>query len=463
MSVNWIQKNIFFLILLCSGTQGSKSNSTEVRLLHSLLNGYEARVRPVQNWRNVTNVYIDISIYAILSVDEKNQLLTTYFLYNRYWRDEFLQWNPMDFENMTIISMPSEDIWIPDIMISEFVDLGKALTQSYVYINNTGLVKYQKPNRLSTMCMFHIYFFPFDVHNCTFSFRSQLHTIEHINMSLWKKDIKQDLHKFHDHGEWELVNIHSSYRLETDEEEDFAVLIFHIVFRRHPLYYVVNLIIPSVFLMVLDIIGFYLPNDSGERISFKITLLLGYSVFLIIVTETLPASAHSTPIIDSYFLVCMALLVISLTESIFIIRIVSKRNIQTKVPEWLKILVLDKLSILVCMKDKSWYVKPKEKFPDTLQDMKDTSTDELARYTDISESSRQTAVVIQEGTQILESIFNEIVAIRHYIEEQNDQRTTKEWLLVGYILDTFLFWLYTITVMAYTVTLAICWSYHIVV
>lgn len=70
-----------------------------------------------------------------------------------------------------------------------------------------------------------------------------------------------------------------------------------VVIRRRPLFYTVNLLLPSIFLMVMDIVGFYLPPDSGERVSFKITLLLGYSVFLIIVSDTLPATAIGTPLI----------------------------------------------------------------------------------------------------------------------------------------------------------------------
>lgn len=69
------------------------------------------------------------------------------------------------------------------------------------------------------------------------------------------------------------------------------------VIRRRPLFYAVSLLLPSMFLMIMDIVGFYLPPDSGERVSFKITLLLGYSVFLIIVSDTLPATAIGTPLI----------------------------------------------------------------------------------------------------------------------------------------------------------------------
>lgn len=73
-----------------------------------------------------------------------------------------------------------------------------------------------------------------------------------------------------------------------------------VVIRRRPLFYTVNLLLPSIFLMVMDIVGFYLPPDSGERVSFKITLLLGYSVFLIIVSDTLPATAIGTPLIGKW-------------------------------------------------------------------------------------------------------------------------------------------------------------------
>lgn len=75
-----------------------------------------------------------------------------------------------------------------------------------------------------------------------------------------------------------------------------------VVIRRRPLFYTVNLLLPSIFLMVMDIVGFYLPPDSGERVSFKITLLLGYSVFLIIVSDTLPATAIGTPLIGDLLL-----------------------------------------------------------------------------------------------------------------------------------------------------------------
>ncbi|XP_056398713.1 5-hydroxytryptamine receptor 3A-like isoform X2 [Hyla sarda] len=306
MVQGWIQKSVFCLLLLITCSGGRKkikstkhSNLTQVRLLDSLLDGYIKDLRPVKNWKNGTTVYIDITIYSIFSVDEKDQLMSMYCLYNRYWNDEFLRWDPLKYDNITQISLPSNTVWVPDVLIAEFVDADKASSRNFVYINYTGLVNYQKPIRMSSICMFYIYYFPFDQHNCTLTFQSQLHTVEHINVSMWRqsKDMKKDLQKFYNKGEWELLGINSNYKVVDELGDKFGVVEFSIIFRRHPMYYVVNLVIPSVFLIIMDTIGFYLPPESGERISFKITLLLGYSVFLIIVSETLPASAQGTPII----------------------------------------------------------------------------------------------------------------------------------------------------------------------
>ncbi|XP_073511539.1 5-hydroxytryptamine receptor 3A-like [Phyllobates terribilis] len=123
MIFGWILGIIFYLLHVCSGIQESsiikQSNSTPGQLLHYLMEGYEAKLRPVRDWRKATMVHIDILILGILSVDEKKQLLTIYYLYNQYWSDEFLQWNPTDFDNMTIISITTESIWFPDIQIAE--------------------------------------------------------------------------------------------------------------------------------------------------------------------------------------------------------------------------------------------------------------------------------------------------------------------------------------------------------
>ena len=53
-----------------------------------------------------------------------------------------------------------------------------------------------------------------------------------------------------------------------------------------------------------------------------------------------------------YFVVCMALLVISLKETVLIVRLVQKQDLQPHVPQWLKHLVLERVTVLLCIRNK---------------------------------------------------------------------------------------------------------------
>uniref|UniRef100_A0A673JRM1 5-hydroxytryptamine receptor 3A n=1 Tax=Sinocyclocheilus rhinocerous TaxID=307959 RepID=A0A673JRM1_9TELE len=382
-----------------SNNTGRFANATLVRLNEFLSAGYKKGVRPVRDWRQSTTVAIDLMVYAILNVDEKNQVLTTYVWYRQQWTDEFLVWDPEEFDDVKQISIPTANIWVPDILINEFVDVGKSPEIPYIYLGHTGLVRNYKPIQVVTACSLNIYNFPYDVQKCSLTFQSWLHTTKDINITLMRtpEEVMNDKSVFMNQGEWELLHVLSTYK-----EFNISFIYHQVVIRRRPLFYTVNLLLPSVFLMVMDIVGFYLPPDSGERVSFKITLLLGYSVFLIIVSDTLPATAIGTPLIGVYFVVCMALLVISLTESVLIVRLVHKQDLQSRVPQWVKHLVLEKATVLLCIRNKKF------------------------------------CSILSQGSDLRE--------------------IAKEWLQVGYVLDVLLFRVYLLTVLAYSITLGTLWS-----
>uniref|UniRef100_A0A3B4CD09 5-hydroxytryptamine receptor 3A n=1 Tax=Pygocentrus nattereri TaxID=42514 RepID=A0A3B4CD09_PYGNA len=398
VSLHFCLFSLTFAVKKLGSNTGRFANVTLVRLSEFLSAGYKKGVRPVKDWRDSTMVAIDLMVYSILNV---------VFLMSpvKQWTDEFLVWNPEDFDDVKKISMPTANVWVPDIVINEFVDVGKSPDIPYVYVSNDGLVQNYKPIQVVTACSLNIYNFPFDVQKCSLTFQSWLHTINDINITLMRspEEVMVDKSVFMNQGEWELLHVLSKYKsFSVDNDDYYAEMKFHVVIRRRPLFYTVNLLLPSIFLMVMDIVGFYLPPDSGERVSFKITLLLGYSVFLIIVSDTLPATAIGTPLIGVYFVVCMALLVISLTETVLIVRLVHKQDLQPHVPQWVKHLVLEKAAVLLCI--------PNKKFCSL-----------LARDSDLREIA-------------------------------------KEWLQVGYVLDVLLFRVYLLAMLAYSITLGTLWS-----
>ncbi|XP_072885624.1 5-hydroxytryptamine receptor 3A-like [Hemitrygon akajei] len=452
-------------------TWGNQTESPKPGLLQLsayLMANYSKGVRPVRDWRKTTTVAIDLMVYAILNVDEKNQVLTTYIWYRQFWTDEFLKWNPQDFDDIKQLSIPTANIWVPDILINEFVDVGKSPDIPYVYVNYEGQVKNYKPIQVVTACSLDIYNFPFDVQNCTFTFTSWLHNIRDINISLWRSPelVKYDRNVFMNQGEWELLYVDTQYNefnLEREVSDGYAEMHFFLVIRRRPLFYAVSLLLPSIFLMVMDIIGFYLPPDSGERVSFKITLLLGYSVFLIIVSDTLPATAIGTPLIGVYFVVCMALLVISLTETILIVRLVHKQDLQPHVPQWVKHLVLEKATTLLCIRNKNRFtarlkVSQNSHISHT-EENNFTSAVQLNHFTCENGAQYDKPVDADLSQTPVDSILHEISAIRQFLEKREEYRDiAKEWLQVGYVLDVLLFRVYLVAVLAYGISLGTLWS-----
>ncbi|NWY06782.1 5HT3A protein, partial [Nothoprocta ornata] len=446
-----------------------------VRLAEQLLARYRRGVRPVRDWRTTTTVALDVMVYAILSVDEKNQVVTTYIWYRQHWTDEFLQWDPAHFDNVTQISLPAESIWVPDILINEFVDVGRSPEIPYVYVQHHGEVRNLKPIQVMTACSLDIYSFPFDVQNCSLTFTSWLHHIHDINLSLWRPPelVKADKSVFMNQGEWELLHVLSRIQeFSVKDSDSYAEIKFYVVIRRRPLFYTVSLLLPSIFLMLTDLVGFYLPPNSGERVSFKITLLLGYSVFLIIVSDTLPATTIGTPLIGVYFVVCMALLVLSLTETVLIVRLVHQQDLQPHVPTWVRHWVLERAAALLCIRHRSELCPGRARSESAgrggapgsacrAQSSPPTAFVPAARPSPCSVEDAQEPETPGEagGSAWARALLCEVAAVRELLRRREElHAAAHEWLQVAYVVDVLLFRAYLAAVAAYGATLGVLWA-----
>lgn len=74
-----------------------------------------------------------------------------------------------------------------------------------------------------------------------------------------------------------------------------------IFMQRQPLYYVVNLILPTCMLYLLDMALLFGPSSHGEKIGFQISLILGISMLAVILNDILPTSSESLPVIGTCF------------------------------------------------------------------------------------------------------------------------------------------------------------------
>ncbi|KAF8564716.1 hypothetical protein P879_06761 [Paragonimus westermani] len=103
-------------------------------------------------------------------------------------------------------------------------------------------------------------------------------------------------------GEWDIlkVNVVRQEVVYPCCDEPYPYLRFTIYMRRRNLYYLFNIILPCLWLTVLSLISFWLPPDSGEKITLGITVLLAFSVFMLLIAEKMPATSEFVPLIGKF-------------------------------------------------------------------------------------------------------------------------------------------------------------------
>ncbi|XP_041587788.1 5-hydroxytryptamine receptor 3E-like [Vulpes lagopus] len=298
--------------------------------------------RPVTNFSIPTLVNISFTMSAILDVDEQLQLLSSFLWLEMVWDNPFIRWNPEECEGITKISVATKNLWLPDIFIVEFMDIDKTPKDLTAYVSNEGRIRYKKPMKVTSICNLDIFYFPFDQQNCTLTFSSFLYTVENMLLGMEKEvweiaDTSRDI--VQTHGEWELLGINKATPKMSLGTSLYDQIMFYVAIRRRPRLYIINLLVPSGFLIAIDALSFYLPAESGNRAPFKITLLLGYNVFLLMMNDLLPTSG--TPLISVYFALCLSLMVVSLLETIFITYLLHLATTQPPpMPRWLHSLLL---------------------------------------------------------------------------------------------------------------------------
>jgi len=98
---------------------------------------------------------------------------------------------------------------------------------------------------------------------------------------------------------WAITYLHGwaiTY-LDVEHERGYSHVIFTLHLKRRYKFYVMNIVLPCVMLSILILIGFCLPPDAGEKISLGISVLLAFTVFLVMIADSIPRVSSAIPLI----------------------------------------------------------------------------------------------------------------------------------------------------------------------
>ncbi|KAM9837906.1 LOW QUALITY PROTEIN: 5-hydroxytryptamine receptor 3A-like [Aulostomus maculatus] len=357
------------LLFLVDGVSSERDCSYQDVLNHLNLtktNELYHMTRPVKNYKRPTEVSLEVLLYAILDVVEKDQKFIPYVWTVMRWHNEYISWDPYDFCGIDNVSLPTEILWTPDITIEEMTEKDKAPPSPYLTISAKGDVEAQNDQVLVSTCRMHIYQFPFDIQSCSLSFKSVIYAARDVRLrpsdnsseaTEWSREVMRTQY------EWLFINmtvttknasdildydtiiytvcitagVHVEGRLITVIMLQASLALpltrltlerhFQINMKRRSVLYIVNFLLPVLFFLCLDLASFLISEGSGEKLSFKVTVLLAVTVLQLILNEILPSSSNSIPLISVYCIGIFALMMVSLLETIFVMHLMQKDTV----------------------------------------------------------------------------------------------------------------------------------------
>uniref|UniRef100_A0A182FMD0 Neurotransmitter-gated ion-channel transmembrane domain-containing protein n=1 Tax=Anopheles albimanus TaxID=7167 RepID=A0A182FMD0_ANOAL len=136
-------------------------------------------------------------------------------------------------------------------------------------------------------------------------------------------DVGVDLSEFYMSVEWDILEVPAvrNEKFYTCCDEPYLDITFNITMRRKTLFYTVNIIIPCMGISFLTVLTFYLPSDSGEKVTLSISILISLHVFFLLVVEIIPPTSLVVPLLGKYLIFAMILVSISICVTVVVLNV----------------------------------------------------------------------------------------------------------------------------------------------
>merc|ERR1712088_844367 len=361
LNIAWLLGPACLLLLLYPSLV--HPNPDAKRLYDDLLSNYNRLIRPVANNTDKITVKMGLKLSQLVDLDLKNQILTTNLWVETEWHDDKLRWEPSEYGGVEEIYVPSEIIWLPDIILYNNADGNYHITtMTKATLYHDGLVKWEPPAIFKSSCDIDVRYFPFDEQTCWLKFGSwtfdgfQIDLIHiHANQSSETSDhveVGIDLSEYYINVEWDILRVPAERHVKVYPccPEPYPDIFFYLKIRRKPLFYIVNLIIPCVGIFYLSILAFYLPSQSGEKTALITAILVSQTLYFTLIIEIIPATSKRLPLIGRYLMFSTIMIALAVSLTTINLNIHYRMPSTHKMPAWVRKVFIQKLPRLLLMR-----------------------------------------------------------------------------------------------------------------
>jgi hypothetical protein len=386
------------------------------KLLNDRMLTYEKTFRPVENQSEPIEVYIGFELVSIQEFKEVKEQLSVAAIIRAHWIDEYMTWDPTDYGGLDQLVIESDNVWTPNLVLLNTVEKLKKIGDSWQLIRflPDGFAYYFPGDVFSATCQVDVTYYPWDRHKCSFSIAPWAQSETEIIFSPIGDKVFTTY--FSENGIWHF------YNSSIGHTPGSFFIDFTLYLKRKPVFVLLNVVLPIIFMAFLNTLVFAIPVESGERISYSITVLLALAVFLTFVGDNLPKTSSPMSLFGYYLLIVLIISISITLTTIFNMRLYHKDE-NIPIPDWI-------VRFVMCLKCECRNIKNKRKCR-SLENKKETMDTENEHR-----SKNENAVDSFNGRKA-------------ELEHKNDSKIL--WRDVGSAFDKIFFVFYFITVSVATI------------
>uniref|UniRef100_A0A915MTS6 Uncharacterized protein n=1 Tax=Meloidogyne javanica TaxID=6303 RepID=A0A915MTS6_MELJA len=232
-----------------------------------IFRGYNSLILPMRNSSQPLTVKMGLQLLLLINVDEKDQIMQSNVWLTLKWHDFQLKWNPVNYGGVKDLRVSLDKVWLPDIVLFNNADGNYEVSyMSNVVIQYNGDMLWVPPAIYKSSCII----------VCHLIFGSWTYNEKEIKMD-FDKSAGIDLLEYGESKIWDVVGAPATLVNQRSRIE------YQLRLRRKALFYTVVLIIPTVLMAFLSMAVFFLPTDSGEKMTLTLTFVLNVITILVTV------------------------------------------------------------------------------------------------------------------------------------------------------------------------------------
>ncbi|XP_033742241.1 glycine receptor subunit alpha-3-like isoform X2 [Pecten maximus] len=326
-AMEWKQMIVFLLVMWCiTGTTCGTRSAHDVlaharqQILHNITNGYDPRIPPGYETNTPITSFVQLYILSIDSVSDSTMDFGMSMFIRQKWNDERLRYTAFGgLQHLELDTKMIGDIWVPDLYIvnekkASFHTVTVPNKLMHIYPNGDVFYSMRVSGRFA--CNMHLHKYPLDEQRCSLRLESYGYSVETLLLR-WndvpvEKSPKLSLPQF------EMGNITDHICDVTYAGVNYTCITMSMKLSRNYGYYMIQVFIPSVLIVFLSWVSFWLNIEAvPARISLGLLTVLTMTTQSSGARATLPRVSY-VKAIDVWMSMCLIFVFAALIEFAYV-------------------------------------------------------------------------------------------------------------------------------------------------